>query len=91
MTDAEPSHAIIGAAIEFHLSLGPGLLESACGECLARELTLRNIPFARQKPTRVVYNDLKLECGNRLDLLVAGRVIVESQAIGMYRPHSTKL
>jgi GxxExxY protein len=90
MTDSELTHAIIGAAIEVHRSLGPGLLEAVYEECLARELTLRNIPFARQKPIPLVYKDLKLECGYRLDLLVAGRVIVEIKAIECIAPiHET--
>jgi GxxExxY protein len=86
MTDAELTHAIIGAAIEVHRSLGPGLLESVYEECLVRELTLRGIPVARQKPIPLVYKDLKLECGYRLDLLVAGRVVVEIKAIESIAP-----
>ena len=65
-------------------------MEAVYEECLARELTLRNIPFARQKPIPLVYKDLKLECGYRLDLLVAGRVIVEIKAIECIAPiHET--
>jgi GxxExxY protein len=90
MTDAELTHAVIGAAMEVHRSLGPGLLESVYEECLARELTLRDISYTRQKPLPLVYKDLKLECGYRLDLLVAGRVIVEIKAIENIAPiHET--
>jgi GxxExxY protein len=86
MTDAELTHAIIGAAIEVHRTLGPGLLESVYEECLVRELTLRGIPVVRQKPIPLVYKDLKLECGYRLDLLVAGRVVVEIKAVESVAP-----
>jgi GxxExxY protein len=90
MTDAELTHAAIRAAIEVQGSPGPGLLESVYEECLARELTLRNIPFARQKPIPLVYHDLKLECGDRLDLLVAGSVIAETKTIeGVSAIHET--
>ncbi|MDP6228499.1 MAG: GxxExxY protein, partial [Dehalococcoidia bacterium] len=62
----ELTEAIIGAAIEVHRALGPGLLESAYEECLCRELTLRNVPFERQLP--VDYKGMQLNCGYRLDL-----------------------
>jgi GxxExxY protein len=78
--------AIIGAAIEVHKTLGPGLLESAYEECLAREFVLRTIPFERQKPLPVVYKDVKLECGYRLDFLVGSTVIVELKAIESIAP-----
>jgi GxxExxY protein len=81
MTDSEISHAIIGAAIEVHGLLGPGLLESAYEECLAKELGLRSLLFDRQKLIPVVYKDVKLECGYRIDLLVEGRVVVELKSI----------
>ena len=61
---------IIGAAIEVHKTLGPGLLESAYEECLCHELTLRGVSFQRQKPLPVEYKGVKLDCGYRLDLLV---------------------
>jgi GxxExxY protein len=86
MTDNELTHGIIGAAIEVHRLLGPGLLESAYEECLARELTLRGLRFERQKPVPVVYKDVKLECGYRVDLLVEGRVVVELKAVEALAP-----
>jgi GxxExxY protein len=86
MTDAELTHEIIGAAIEVHKTLGPGLLESAYEECLARELTLRSLPFQQQKPLSVVYKEVKLECGYRVDLLVAGRVVVELKSVEALAP-----
>lgn len=86
MTDAQLTREIIGAAIEVHRTLGPGLLESADEECLARELALRGIRFVRQKPLPVVYKDVKLECGYRMDLLVDGRVVVELKAVDTLAP-----
>ena len=68
MTDTDITHVIIGAAIEVPRQLGPGLLESAYEECLARELTLRGVSYERQKPIPVVYKGVKLECGYRIDL-----------------------
>ena len=86
MTDNQLTHEIIGAAIEVHRVLGPGLLESAYEECLARELTLRNIKFERQKSLPVVYKDVKLDCGYRLDFLVEGRVVLELKAVESLAP-----
>ena len=57
------THAIIGAAIEVHRHLGPGLLESAYNECLDREITIRGIPFERQYPLPVEYKSVRLDCG----------------------------
>ena len=86
MTDKELTHAIIGAAIEVHKTLGPGLLESAYEECLARELSLRGLGFQRQKALPVVYKDVKLDCGYRLDFLVENRVVVELKAVEALAP-----
>jgi GxxExxY protein len=86
MKDSELTHAVLGAAIEIHRNPGPGLLEAVYEECLARELSLLNIPYERQKPIPLVYKDLKLECGYRLDLLIAGRVVVEIKSIEALAP-----
>jgi GxxExxY protein len=86
MDDNQITGEIIGAAIEVHRQLGPGLLESAYEECLARELTLRSIPFERQKPIPIVYKDVKLECGYRIDLLVQGNIVVELKSIEAFAP-----
>ena len=83
---------IIGAAIEVHKALGPGLLESAYEECLCRELDLRGIPFERQKPLPVEYKGVRLDCGYRLDLLVEGTVVVEIKALVAMEPiHEAQL
>ena len=84
------TQSIIGAAIEIHRSLGPGLLEAVYEECLAREFTVRQIPFERQKPVPLVYQDLKLECGYRLDFLVNQKIVVEIKSIeAVARIHET--
>lgn len=86
MTDAQLTHTIIGAAIEVHRMLGPGLLESAYEECLAREFVIRQIPFERQKSIPLVYRDVHLDCGYRIDLLVAGRIVIEIKAVDSLAP-----
>ena len=83
---------IIGAAIAVHRVLGPGLLESAYQECLCQELAFRGIPFERQVPLPLEYRGLRLEAGYRLDILVAGRVVVEVKAIDAIAPiHEAQL
>jgi GxxExxY protein len=77
---------VIGAAIEVHKNLGPGLLESAYEECLCRELDLRSITYERQKPLPVEYKGVRLDCGYRLDLVVAGKLIVELKAVESLLP-----
>jgi GxxExxY protein len=81
MLDNEITQQIIGAAIEVHRQLGPGLLESAYEECLCHELTIRKLNFERQKPIPLVYKEAKLDCGYRLDLLVEGRIVVELKSV----------
>jgi GxxExxY protein len=80
------TQAIIGAAIEVHRTLGPGLLESAYEACLAFELTRRGMAVEVQKPLPLIYHDVKLECGYRSDLLVAGSVIVEVKSVEALAP-----
>jgi GxxExxY protein len=72
---------IIGAAIEVHRELGPGLLESVYEECLSHELINQNIPFERQKPIPITYKGLTLDCGFRIDLLVDHQIIVELKTV----------
>ena len=88
----EITERIIGAAIEVHRALGPGLLESAYEECLCRDLTLSGISFERQRPLAVEYKGIRLECGYRLDLLVEKTVVVEVKAISVIEPiHEAQL
>lgn len=77
---------IIGAAIEVHKQLGPGMLESAYEECLCYELSLRGLKVERQKPIPVVYKEIKLDCGYRADLLVENEVVVELKAQDVILP-----
>ncbi len=77
---------IIGAAIEVHKTLGPGLLESAYEACLAYELRQLGYKIEQQKPLPVIYKDVKLDCGYRLDLIVEDAVIVEIKAIEHLSP-----
>ena len=76
----ELTKAIIGAAIGVHKRLGPGLLESAYRVCLAYELRKRGFNVLEEEPVPVIYDDVKLECGFRADLLVNGLVVVELKA-----------
>jgi GxxExxY protein len=78
--------SIIGAAIEVHRHLGPGLLESAYEECLCYELSRLRLGFARQVAVPVEYKGLKLDCSYRLDLLVEDSVIVEVKALEQVLP-----
>jgi GxxExxY protein len=80
MTENELSKEIIGAAIEVHRVLGPGLLESAYEEALCYELKLKKIPHERQKSRPLNYKDKILKTDYRIDLLVDGKVIVEVKA-----------
>jgi GxxExxY protein len=77
---------IIGAAIEVHRALGPGLLESAYQACLEYELAKRRIPFRRQVPLPVVYDNSRVECGYRIDLIVQNIVIVEVKSVEKFVP-----
>ena len=80
------SEKIIGAAIEVHRQLGPGLLESVYEECLAYEFLAHEIPFERQKPIPVQYKNVHLDCGFRVDLLVGGLVVVELKSVEIFLP-----
>jgi GxxExxY protein len=83
---------IIGAAIEVHRALGPGLLESAYQTCLAHEFSIRGLTFEQQKPLPVEYKGTRLDCGYRLDFLVADKVVVELKAVDELHPvHEAQL
>lgn len=77
---------IISAAMEVHRHLGPGLLESAYQQCLARELTLREIPYCREWPLPLEYKGLRMRCGYRIDFLVAEAVVVEIKSVEAIAP-----
>ena len=77
---------IIGCAIEVHKLLGPGLLESAYEECLTYELAKAGLKTERQKPIPVVYKEIHLECGYRIDILVEDMVILELKTVESFCP-----
>jgi GxxExxY protein len=88
----ELTERVIGACIEIHRALGPGLLESAYEECLCHELSLAETKFERQKPLPVHYKGVNLDCGYRLDLVVEQKVIVELKAVENLLPiHEAQL
>ena len=80
------TESIIGAAIQVHRTLGPGLLESAYVACLAYELQKRGLKVEQQKPVPLVYEQVKLECGYRMDLFVEQAVVVEVKSIEALAP-----
>jgi GxxExxY protein len=80
------TEGIIGAAIHVHRALGPGLLESAYEACLAFELGKRGIRVEQQKPIPLIYEQVKLDCGYRIDLLVEGSVVVEIKSVDALAP-----
>ena len=91
-TANELTGAIIGAAMEVHRQLGPGLLESAYQQCLCQELTLRRVPYEREIPLPLEYKGVRCECGYRLDLLVARAVVVEIKSVEELAPiHEAQL
>lgn len=85
------SHELIGAAIEVHRELGPGLLESAYEGAYSHELTLRDIPHVRQQLMPVYYKGVTIDAGYRIDILAENRVVVELKAIEKILPiHSAQ-
>lgn len=92
-TERDPITAlVIGAAIEVHRVLGPGLLESAYEECLCHELSLRSIAFQRQLVLPVDYKGVRLDCGYRLDIVLPGKLVIEIKAVEALAPiHDAQL
>ena len=83
---------IIGAAIEVHRAVGPGLLESSYEMCLCRELSIRGLRFERQVAIPVEYKGVKLDCGYRADIVVDGSVLVEIKAVdSLFSIHEAQL
>lgn len=86
------SYQVIGAAMDVHRILGPGLLESAYEECLCRELVLRNIPFRRQVVLPLEYKGIHIDCAYRIDILVDDCLILEIKATTRIEPvHEAQL
>jgi GxxExxY protein len=82
----ELTRRIIGCAIEVHKALGPGLLESAYEECLVYELQKAGLQVLRQKPVPIIYKEIHLEQGYRIDLLVEGLIVVELKSVEILNP-----
>jgi GxxExxY protein len=81
MNENELSKIIIGVAIEIHQSLGPGLLESAYKECLFYRLVKSDFVAEKEKPMPLIYQEVKLECGYRIDILVDNKVVIEIKSV----------
>ncbi len=86
------TETVIGAAIQVHKVLGPGLLESAYEACLAFELTDRGLSIAQQKPLPVIYRNVNIDCAYRMDLVVEDCVVIEIKSVDMILPiHKAQL
>ncbi|HNY14071.1 MAG TPA: GxxExxY protein [Bacteroidales bacterium] len=81
MTENELSNKIIGIAIDVHKSLGPGLLESAYKECLYYKLLKEGLSVEKEKSMPLVYEEVNLNCGYRIDLLVENKVVIEIKSV----------
>ncbi|MBK6324566.1 MAG: GxxExxY protein [Chloroflexi bacterium] len=92
LIDEALTEQIIGAAMEVHRQLGPGLMENVYQVCLAHELDLRGVRCQREKPLPIVYKGTQLDCGYRLDFLVEDKVVVELKAVEQLLPiHEAQL
>lgn len=81
MNENEISNSVIGLAIEVHTILGPGLLESAYKECLYYKLIQNGFYVEKEKPMPLIFEEVKLECGYRIDLLVENKVVIEIKSV----------
>ena len=84
MIENDLSRKIIGCAIEVHKQLGPGLLESAYQECLYYDLKQAGLKVQKEKPMPIIYKDVKLDHGYRIDLLVEEKVVVEIKTVDAF-------
>ncbi len=84
MTTNEITHEILDSAYKIHSALGPGLLESAYRICLAYELRKKGLKVEEEKPVPVIYEEVKLDCGYRLDLLVENTVVIELKTVNEF-------
>ena len=81
MTENEISHKVIGLAMEVHTILGPGLLESAYKECLWYKINQEGLWIEKEKPMPLVFENVRLECGYRIDLLVENKLVIEIKSV----------
>ncbi len=92
MTEDDTSRIIIGCAIEVHKNLGPGLLESAYQECLCYELKKKGLKIQKEKALPVVYKEIKLDQGYRIDILVENKVVIELKTVEYFTDvHSAQI
>jgi GxxExxY protein len=86
------SYEVIGAALEVHRMLGPGLLESSYRKCLCRELAVRQVPYQKEWPLPLNYKGLRLDCGYRMDIVVARQIVIEVKSVEALAPiHDAQL
>jgi GxxExxY protein len=86
------SNKVIGCALKVHRALGPGLLESTYEQCLCYELSKAGLRFERQKELPVKYDDILIDCGYRIDILVEEKLIIELKSVGeLQRIHDAQL
>ncbi len=81
MIDNELSHKIIGLSMQIHMALGPGLLESVYKECLYYKIIQSGLYVEREKPIPLVYEEVKLDCGYRIDIVVEQKLVVEIKSV----------
>jgi GxxExxY protein len=81
MTENELSNILIGLAIDVHKSLGPGLLESAYKECLFYKIMQTGLRVEKEKPMPLIFEEVKLDCGYRIDILVENKVVIEIKSV----------
>lgn len=81
MTEDEISNKVIGSAIEVHIALGPGLLESAYQECLFYKIKKSGLYVEMEKPMPLIFEDVKLDCGYRIDLVVENKLVIEVKSV----------
>jgi GxxExxY protein len=92
LTLSELTEKVIGASIEIHRALGPGLLESAYEECLCYELTRHGVQYTRQQPLPVIYKGVRLDCGYQMDIVVEKAIILELKTVEKLLPiHEAQL
>ena len=81
LTENEISKTILDCAFKVHTALGPGLLESAYRECLAYEINKMGLIVEKEKPLPLIYEEVKLDCGYRIDLLIENKVVIELKTV----------
>jgi|SRR5690554_266441 len=81
MTENEIAYRVLGCALEVHKKLGPGLLESAYQECLFYKLTKEGLYVNKEKPMPLIFEEVRLDCGYRIDLLVENKVVIELKSV----------